>query len=81
MWSGRSSSRRWKRPLATATRKRYKEDVEVRVTINRQSGDYEAFRRWEVLDDESDAYEFMDRQILLSYARQKHPEIRICARD
>jgi len=63
--------------LATATRKRYKGDIDVRVTIHRDSGEYDTFRRWEVLDDESEAYEFMDRQILLSYARQKHPEIEI----
>ena len=63
--------------LATATRKRYKGDIDVRVSIHRDSGEYDTFRRWEVLDDESDAYEFMDRQILLSYARQKHPEIEI----
>ena len=31
--------------LATATRKRYKEDVDVRVAIDRQSGDYAAFRK------------------------------------
>ena len=63
--------------LATATRKRYKGDIDVRVSIHRDSGEYDTFRRWEVLDDESEAYEFMDRQILLSYARQKHPEIEI----
>ena len=37
--------------LASATRKRHPEDLEVRVSIDRETGDYEAFRRWEVVDD------------------------------
>ncbi|KPK48503.1 MAG: hypothetical protein AMS22_15205, partial [Thiotrichales bacterium SG8_50] len=38
--------------LATATRKRHKEDIDVRVAIHRDTGEYDTFRRWEVLDDE-----------------------------
>ena len=63
--------------LATATRKRHKEDIDVRVAINRDTGEYDTFRRWEVLDDESETFEFPSRQILLSYARQKHPDIQV----
>ncbi|MBB3102025.1 transcription termination factor NusA [Azomonas macrocytogenes] len=37
--------------LATATKKRYEEDVDLRVTINRQSGNYDTFRRWTVVDE------------------------------
>ncbi len=37
--------------LASATRKRYREQVDVRVTIDRETGDYETFRRWEIVDD------------------------------
>ena len=33
--------------LASATRKRHPEDLEVRVSIDRETGDYETFRRWE----------------------------------
>ncbi|MGR8920910.1 MAG: transcription termination factor NusA [Gammaproteobacteria bacterium] len=36
--------------LASATKKRFAEDVECRVAIDRDSGDYHAFRRWEVID-------------------------------
>ena len=36
--------------LASATKKRYTADIDVRVAINRGSGDYAAFRRWEVID-------------------------------
>ncbi|MCB1744226.1 MAG: transcription termination/antitermination protein NusA [Gammaproteobacteria bacterium] len=37
--------------LASATRKRQSEDIDVRVSINRDTGDYETFRRWEIVDD------------------------------
>ena len=40
--------------LATATRKRNREDIEVRVSINQETGDYEAFRQWEIVDDDAD---------------------------
>jgi transcription termination/antitermination protein NusA len=63
--------------LATATRKRHKEDIDVRVAIHRDTGEYDTFRRWEVLDDESESFEFPERQILLAYARQKNPDIQI----
>ena len=39
--------------LATATRKRNREDMEVRVQIDRASGDYEAFRQWEIVEDDA----------------------------
>lgn len=63
--------------LATATRKRYAKDIEVRVAIDRESGDYETFRRWLVVDDEDPEFESTDKQILFSYARQDHPEIEV----
>ena len=63
--------------LATATRKRYKEDVDVRVSIRRDTGEYDTFRRWEVLDDESEVFESPSRQILLSYAHVKTPDAAI----
>ncbi|MEN9704391.1 MAG: transcription elongation factor NusA, partial [Pseudomonadota bacterium] len=34
--------------LAAATRKKHGEDWDVRVAINRKTGDYETFRRWKV---------------------------------
>ncbi len=62
--------------LATATKKRYGGDVEVRVCIDRQTGDYETFRRWQVVDD-SDGMplEHPSRQYTLSAAREEDPEI------
>ena len=37
--------------IASATRKRHLEELDVRVSIDRETGDYETFRRWEVVDD------------------------------
>ena len=37
--------------LASATRKRHHEEHDVRVSIDRETGDYETFRRWEIVDD------------------------------
>ncbi|MGH1470873.1 MAG: transcription termination factor NusA [Cellvibrionaceae bacterium] len=39
--------------LATATKKRYDEDSDIRVVIDRESGDYETFRRWLVRDNDT----------------------------
>ena len=39
--------------LATSTRKANTEDIDVRVSIDRDSGEYEAFRRWEVIDGDA----------------------------
>ena len=38
--------------LASATKKRIHDDADVRVSIDRETGDYESFRRWKVLPDE-----------------------------
>jgi len=62
--------------LAHATKKRFEEDAEIRVTIDRRTGEYEAFRRWEVLPDEA-GLEFPDRQYLLFEAQEIDPAIEI----
>jgi N utilization substance protein A len=61
--------------LASATKKRNREDIEVRVAVDRETGDYETFRRWEVLEDDQEPLEFPTRQIRLSDARARQPEI------
>src|SRR6478735_243620 len=38
--------------LASATKKRFKDEVDVRVEIDRETGEYHAFRRWTVVPDE-----------------------------
>lgn len=62
--------------LAHATKKRYQEDVDIRVEIDRRSGEYQAWRRWEVLPDEA-GLEFPDRQYLLFEAKEIDPEIEV----
>ncbi|HHZ88294.1 MAG TPA: transcription termination/antitermination protein NusA [Chromatiaceae bacterium] len=37
--------------LASATRKKHGGDIDVRVSIDRVSGDYDTFRRWEIVDE------------------------------
>ncbi|MEJ2059627.1 MAG: transcription termination factor NusA [Gammaproteobacteria bacterium] len=63
--------------LASATRKKHGGDVDVRVAIDRTSGDYDTFRRWQVVDDEDPDFESTQRQILYSYAAKDHPDIQI----
>lgn len=59
--------------LMSATQRRFHEDVDIRVSINRHTGDYEAFRRWEVIDDTLP--EFPERQLPLSEARKIRADI------
>lgn len=44
--------------LASATKKKNREDIEARVQIDRETGDYETFRTWEIVDDATPAIEF-----------------------
>ncbi len=62
--------------LATATKKKHGGEVDIRVQIDRETGDYETFRRWEVIDDsETQQLEHPERQITLSAAQIDEPEI------
>jgi len=61
--------------LATATRKRHAGDIDVRVQIDRETGNHQAFRRWEVVED--DAIEFTQREFTLSAAREDDPGIQL----
>ena len=61
--------------LASATKKRFNEDADVRVSIDHQTGDYQSLRRWQVVAD--DAVEEPARQIPLSEALQHDPEIEL----
>ena len=38
--------------LATATKRRYSEPSNIEVNIDKQTGDYETFRFWEVVEEE-----------------------------
>ncbi|MEO5622066.1 MAG: transcription termination factor NusA [Dokdonella sp.] len=61
--------------LGSAAKKRYaEEDVCVRVAIDRESGEYETFRRWEVVPDDV-VMESPDRQIRLMDAEDEAPGV------
>ncbi|MGB7184376.1 MAG: transcription termination factor NusA [Burkholderiaceae bacterium] len=61
--------------LASATKKRFVEETDVRVQIDRESGEYVAFRRWQVVPDGE--LEDHDLQIILAEARKKVPDIEL----
>lgn len=62
--------------LASAARRLSADQRDVRVAIDRKTGEYETFRRWAVLDDEAEL-ESEDSQMRLSDARAIDPEIEV----
>lgn len=63
--------------LASATRKRHGEGIDVRVAINRKTGDYDTFRRWKVFADDSTELEFPDRELRLEDATDIRKEANV----
>lgn len=61
--------------LASATKKRFKEDVDVRVSVDHDTGDFVSFRRWQIVADEE--LEIPAMQIPLSEAQEKHPGLAV----
>ncbi len=61
--------------LGSATKKRFREDAGVRVSIDHETGNYQSFRRWQVVPD--DTVEDPARQIPLSEALQRNAEIQL----
>ena len=60
--------------LASATRKKHSGEIDVRVAIDRKTGDYRSFRRWEVVEDPLEGVlEAPERQITLSAAQILEP--------
>jgi N utilization substance protein A len=62
--------------LAAVTAKRYPEEVDIRVTIDRKTGDYETFRRWSVIGDD-EILEFPGKQMSHKQAQAVNAEIEI----
>ncbi|GGA84933.1 transcription termination/antitermination protein NusA [Neiella marina] len=54
--------------LATATKKKNETDIEVRIDIDRKTGDFETFRRWLVIADDQPS-EFPTKEYSLEVAR------------
>jgi len=63
--------------LASATRKKYGEEWDARVAIDRKSGDYETFRRWKVFADDSTELEAPERELRLDDAREIDPKAEV----
>jgi N utilization substance protein A len=61
--------------LASATKKRFKDDVDVRVEIDRESGEYKSFRRWQVVADND--HEIPAQQIAITDAAERDPNLQI----
>ncbi|MCC2666440.1 MAG: nusA [Gammaproteobacteria bacterium] len=70
--------------LEMATKKRAGEDINVKVTIDRKTGDYTTVRRWQVIADEDDEKEVEDgggdeglTRLTLTQARERQPHIKV----
>ncbi len=69
--------------LASATKKQHEQDIDTRVAIDRATGEYDTFRRWEVVEESSESedeeeeggYRFPSRQVLLEDALKRNPDI------
>ena len=61
--------------LASAAKKKFTEDVDVRASVDRATGEFSFFRRWEVVKNED--IEFPSRQYKLHEAQEEDPEYEI----
>ena len=61
--------------IASASKKRFRGEADVRVQIDRETGDHEAFRRWQVVYEPD--LENEDNQIGITDARDEDPEVQI----
>ncbi|AGJ61187.1 Transcription elongation protein nusA [Candidatus Moranella endobia PCVAL] len=59
--------------LATATKKKYEQNIEVRVSIDRKSGEFDTFRRWLIVDKVIHP----TREITLDAAQFDNPQIQL----
>ena len=62
--------------LASAMKKRFKEDADIRVSVDRTTGDHEGYRRWLVVPDEAGLQE-PDQQEMLSDAQEVVADIEV----
>ncbi len=62
--------------LALATKKRYPGDVDIRVAIDRKTGEFETFRRWHVVPDDA-GLQMPDQEILYFEAKEQIPDIEV----
>jgi N utilization substance protein A len=62
--------------LATATKKRYDEDVDLRVSIDKTTGEYSTYRRWRVIGD-NDEMEFPAALLHITDAEEKDASLQV----
>ena len=62
--------------LASASKKLHGGEVDIRVTIDRDTGDYETFRRWHVVPNEA-GLQLPDSEILLFEAAEQISDIEV----
>lgn len=62
--------------LASAMKKRFKEDADIRVSVDRTTGEHEGYRRWLIVPDEAGLQE-PDQQELYSEAQEIVPGIQV----
>ena len=62
--------------LAQATKKLYQGEVDIRVSIDRDSGNYETFRRWLVVPDDA-GLQNPEAEELLMDAKERIPDIEV----
>jgi N utilization substance protein A len=58
--------------LASASKKRFNEDVDIRASVDRATGDFSFFRRWQIVPDEE--FEVPSRQYMLREAQEEKSE-------
>jgi len=63
--------------LAMATKKKQGTDIEVRVCIDQNTGEYDTFRRWEVVENSPEGLEYPYHQIGLDAAKAHDPKLEI----
>ncbi len=61
--------------LASASKKRFRDDVDIVVRIDRESGDHDEYRRWQVVEPEE--FEDEEKQIELASAKKQISDIEI----
>ncbi len=62
--------------LALATKKRYDAEADIRVAIDRETGELNSYRRWLVVPDEA-GLQMPDQEILFFEAKEEYPDIEI----
>ncbi|MBE2898656.1 transcription termination factor NusA [Pasteurellaceae bacterium TAE3-ERU1] len=59
--------------LAISTKKKHEMDIDVRVVIDRKTGDFQTFRRWQVVEE----VEIPTKEITLEAAQMEEPNIQL----